>query len=531
MKRPFSASNHQTHRQTEALSSDVGDSVGSRAKRAKKNPITPIILPVTLVLPLTSCLPGGQRETYPVNITSQTSAKNLSKMCDDFKLGVRKAASKSVMIEKLAIYAEAKDWSNLDTQAQRNHLGPMSGTANTGGYLSRRAGKYKQGDLQPEAPRVPTALATDVLKRNDEMTPEDAERLFSYCEAVVRENPPLPPEQRKPPITETQAQWRQGVKAGQEDVSIKLDSLIRAHYLLASSLGQGTAIKHLVETITPTDGTIRGQGSASHETGSSTSLATSPTFTPANNATMPLAIEDLDSSYFEYSANTTFASAIPSHHASRSNDRLPSSDNFSTASLSALPSSAYTSANSSAGSAAVLIDAPPDPRDSYYHDGEVKFAVDRLSKHWDQNSSYWNPTPGFLPEWHGKPVPLKEWLTAYKKKDGIIKLFTPRYSNWKLLIEEYQQGSPDQFWTRYSNEKGPFTITQLYSEIRKVVTERCATEIPAIQARYGPKWVEAFGWGRNKEITIKNARAFLNRHAKNLAEGKGPAFWNTTNTL
>ncbi|KAF8871191.1 hypothetical protein CPB84DRAFT_1801085 [Gymnopilus junonius] len=147
-------------------------------------------------------------------------------------------------------------------------------------------------------------------------------------------------------------------------------------------------------------------------------------------------------------------------------------------------------------------DVPALPAVLFAHD------IPTLNRMWDDMSKHWvNDSKLHI---KGVAIVIVYWKDIYTSKSNINwklrqwKGIKGNWFNWKVIVQRYREGMPDQFWAAFS-EKGQHlgykAILEWLSLERKEKNHQLAEKI---KAEYGGQFSQVFSYKKNGKIHVKS---------------------------
>ncbi|KDR80075.1 hypothetical protein GALMADRAFT_222973 [Galerina marginata CBS 339.88] len=147
-------------------------------------------------------------------------------------------------------------------------------------------------------------------------------------------------------------------------------------------------------------------------------------------------------------------------------------------------------------------DVPSPPSVSFARD------IPGLNRMWDDTSKHWDHYS--VLKIKGTAVALVHWNEVYNSKcdsswkPGQWKGTKGKWFEWKVLVKRWRKGSPDQFWTCFTDANGKRlgykAILDRLSDERK---EYQRLESERIKLEYGNKFSSVFSYVKNRERRVK----------------------------
>ncbi|KAJ7447378.1 hypothetical protein B0H11DRAFT_1929736 [Mycena galericulata] len=369
-------------RSSETDNGDTEALVSKRARMARAD--------LVVDLPASERDPAGNRILVPINI-GQLYKNDLTKKCEGYGLPFTQKSSRGDLVCLLQEYSKKKDWSNLESQSSQSHKGQRDDSAPT--KLTQLRNKaIADGTITLPPPPV---------------------------DEIVRENPMLPPEERRPPQPKSDVEWKEEIASRVAGTQDRVNSM----YPIIVALGAAVGL-----ALPPPSTSNLPSPSTSNLPSSSTSALPSPS-----------------------------TSALPSP----STSTLPSSstNNLPSSSASALLRPDSQPLNTPSLGSPVLFpgrqDIPLPPNDGFLS-YDPQTALAKIMKHWDPERPEWDPEHDWF-QHRGSFVALNQYPQLYKHTE-----FWQDHS----VSECIALGGQAAFWNRYQHpDKSLWKLSEIYEAL------------------------------------------------------------------
>ncbi|KAG2141618.1 hypothetical protein BD769DRAFT_1349586, partial [Suillus cothurnatus] len=158
---------------------------------------------------------------------------------------------------------------------------------------------------------------------------------------------------------------------------------------------------------------------------------------------------------------------------------------------------------------------PDPPAISFAHD------IPRLNDMWDDHTEHWKGLSVIVIRGH--PIAVEYWPLLYRYgKQQQWQGTKNKWNDWRVIVERYRQGSPEQFWATFSVEGEHMkytTIVQKLHDIRMSVDSRLAEQA---HREFGATFDARFTyWRGGQEYVMTKVSAIAKRYIE--LTGKGLA--------
>ncbi|KAJ7490213.1 hypothetical protein B0H11DRAFT_2229132 [Mycena galericulata] len=281
-------------------------------------------------------------------------------------------SSRGDLVGLLQEYSKKKDWSNLEPQSSQSHKGQRDDSAPT--RLTQLRNKaIADGTLMLPPPSVRTTLPADDYLR-PKQTMEERRFILDCVDEIVRENPMLPPEERRPPQPKSDAEWKEDVASRVASTQERVDFIAQVLTALGGAVG--------LTLPPPSTSNVPSSSTGTLPSSPTNQLPSSSASTLPSSSTSKVSLS---------SSNSVLAS---------STGNVPRADSPDAPSLG--PPALFPGRQ----------DLPLPPNDGFLS-YDSRTALAKIMKHWDPERPEWDPEHDWF-QHRGSFVALKQYPELYK---------------------------------------------------------------------------------------------------------------------
>ncbi|KAG1901177.1 uncharacterized protein F5891DRAFT_950945, partial [Suillus fuscotomentosus] len=159
-------------------------------------------------------------------------------------------------------------------------------------------------------------------------------------------------------------------------------------------------------------------------------------------------------------------------------------------------------------------DIPDPPAISFSND------ISSLNSMWDDHTEHWQGASFIVIQGH--PIAIEHWPVLYRYgRDQQWKGTKNKWTDWRDIIQCYRQGSPEEFWAKFSIDGEHMTFTTIIQKLRDVRKETHSHIMQQAYEEFGATFNAHFTYRRGgKEYVMTKPSAIAKRYTE--LTGKGP---------
>ncbi|KAH9482202.1 hypothetical protein JR316_0004297 [Psilocybe cubensis] len=146
-------------------------------------------------------------------------------------------------------------------------------------------------------------------------------------------------------------------------------------------------------------------------------------------------------------------------------------------------------------------DVPPPPAVSFASD------IPGLNRMWDDTSIYWDGYSVLTIK--GTAIPIVYWKEIYTSKGSVEwkpkqwESLKGKFFDWKILVHQWRQGSPEDFWAKFTKDGKILGYRQILDQLAEQRTAHDALFAQQIMHEYGNQFSSIFSYVKNGTRHVK----------------------------
>ncbi|KIO00203.1 hypothetical protein M404DRAFT_153322 [Pisolithus tinctorius Marx 270] len=146
--------------------------------------------------------------------------------------------------------------------------------------------------------------------------------------------------------------------------------------------------------------------------------------------------------------------------------------------------------------------------------------IPRLNSMWDDTSPHWTGQSTLTIK--GRPIAIKYWPEVYRyAHNRQWKGIKHNWTCWKASIQCYRQGTPDEFWCRFSENGRPMSYTRILVLLCEARKKEDQEAVWKVAEEFGESFDTQCAYRKGSNMHVLTQPRAIAKRLHRLSDGHG----------